>query len=281
MSAGVCGKRVGYEEIFGSSSPPQCSSVKKSRRSSYGSPNRSEIGFASDNSVSVLLQMFPALDPEVVERVFRNKNCKIEDAIECLGALSSGDIHGFGRDKSQNTDSAVSGNYCGVILDQNQATCSGMREETIEGKNCVNSTPSCGFSQDGMNWVDLFVNEMMNATDLDDARGRAAKLLEAFEQCISVQARVSEEMKHASLKEHLQNLLNDNQILKKAVAIQHERSLEQEEKTKGVQHLKNVLNQYQEKVQSLELNNYALKVHLQRAQESSSISGKFLPPDIF
>lgn len=51
-----------------------------------------------------------------MERVFRNNNGKIEDAIECLGALPSIDIHG--RDKSQSTESAEIGN-----CDQNQASC--------------------------------------------------------------------------------------------------------------------------------------------------------------
>lgn len=61
------------------------------------------------------------------------------------------------------------------------------------------------------------------------------------------------QLEHASLKEHLQSLLNDNQILKRAVAIQHERNLEHEERTKGVEQLKHVLSQYQEKVRSLEV----------------------------
>lgn len=48
-------------------------------------------------------------------------------------------------------------------------------------------------------------------------------------------------------------MLNDNQILKRAVAIQHERHLEQEEKDKEVQHLKLVISQYQEQVRNLEV----------------------------
>ncbi|KAI4349294.1 hypothetical protein L6164_009900 [Bauhinia variegata] len=279
MSAGICGKRVGYEEIFGSSSPPSCSSAKKSRWSSYESPSRFEPVSGSDDNISELLQMFPTLEPEVVERVFRDNYCKIEDATNCLGTLCSGHIHG--RDITQSHDSAVIGN-CDANVNQNQVTCCQRWEETSEAEKDTKATISSGYPTDGMKWVDLFVDEMMKATDLDDARGRAARILEAFEQCISVQTRASKELEHASLKVQLQNLLNDNQILKRAVAIQHERNLEQEEKIKGVQQLKHVLSQYQEKVRSLEMSNYALKVHLQRAQESSSISGQFHPhPDIF
>lgn len=58
MSAGVCGKRVGFEEICGSSSP---TSAKRSRCSTFGSLVRS----GSDDPVSFLLQMFPDVDPEV------------------------------------------------------------------------------------------------------------------------------------------------------------------------------------------------------------------------
>lgn len=52
MSAGVCGKRVCFEEIFGFSS-----AAKRSRISSFGS------GF--EDKISILIQMFPALNYEV------------------------------------------------------------------------------------------------------------------------------------------------------------------------------------------------------------------------
>lgn len=62
-----------------------------------------------------------------------------------------------------------------------------------------------------------------------------------------------EQLEHASLKEHLQSLLNDNQILKKAVSIQHERHLEQEQKEKEVELLKLVISQYQDQARNLEV----------------------------
>jgi uncharacterized protein (DUF3084 family) len=72
-----------------------------------------------------------------------------------------------------------------------------------------------------------------------------------------------EQLEHASLKEHLQSLLNDNQILKRAVSIQHERNLEHEDRIKGVEQLKHVLSQYQEQVRSLEVTFFELLVLLQ------------------
>ncbi|XP_010654304.1 uncharacterized protein LOC100247807 isoform X2 [Vitis vinifera] len=270
MSAGVCGKRVGFEEIFGSSS----TSSKRSRCSTFGSPVRSsDFGSGSDDSVSVLLQMFPNLDREMVETVLRTHNNKIEDAIESLHALSLGDT--IARNESQGLDSAMMGNNDTGPAQNGQTT-----EQKVEDVQDLKSMFEFGNAMDGSKWVDLFVHEMMNATDLSDARARAARILEAFEKNVVSHSMELKELEHASLKEHLQNFLRDNQILKRAVAIQHDRNLEQEERAREVQQLKDVIRQYQEQVRALELNNYTLKLHLQRAQGSSSIPGQF-HPDIF
>ncbi|XP_010253231.1 PREDICTED: uncharacterized protein LOC104594581 isoform X2 [Nelumbo nucifera] len=290
MSAGVCGKRLGFEEIFGSSTPT--SSAKRARCSSFGSPIRSaDFGFGSEDKVSLLLRMFPSMDREVVraeiffvlsflvvETVLNTHNHNIEDAIESLHALCLGSISA--KNEAQNLDpmviancptgfrSAHPGNESCQISEQETENLED-NNSTCEGKNAASGTA----------WIDIFVQEMMNATDLDDARGRAATILEAFERNVVAQARTLEE-EIASLRENLQSLLKDNQILKRAVAIQHERNLEQEEKVREVQQLKNLISQYQEQVRTLELNNYTLKLHLQRAQESSSIPGHF-HPDVF
>lgn len=268
MSAGICGKRVGFEEIFGSSS--STTSYSSAKRSRFGgSPFRSsEFGSGSEDSVSVLIRMFSNLNPELVESVLRNHNNKIEDAIESLHALSLGDV--TANNMSQRLDSTMNGNSMALPGGR-------MPEQKVEGIHDPESTFDSANTIEGSKWVDMFVHEMMNATDLDDARGRASRILEAFERTTISQSRVSDELEHASLKEHMQALLRDNQILKRAVAIQHERNSEQEEKTREVQQLKNVLCQYQEQLRNLELTNYSLKVHLQRAQESSSIPGKFHP----
>lgn len=41
---------------------------------------------------------------------------------------------------------------------------------------------------DGAEWVELFVREMMSANSVDDARARAAKVLEVLEKSISARA---------------------------------------------------------------------------------------------
>lgn len=55
------------------------------------------------------------------------------------------------------------------------------------------------------------------------------------------------------LKEQVEVLVRDNIILKRAVAIQHERQKENDEKNQEVQHLKQLLGQYQEQFRSLEV----------------------------
>ncbi|XVE76345.1 hypothetical protein DITRI_Ditri12bG0164800 [Diplodiscus trichospermus] len=255
MSAGVCGKRVGFEEIFGSS-------PKRFRCSSFESQNpSSDPGSRPD-------------DP-LITSTLRNHNNKIEDARESLNALSSSLEE---RNKPHNFDSARIGNCNDFPLDET-ATCSQMSERIVEDANNIKQKFDNGNAADSPKWVDLFVHEMMNATNINDARGRAARILEAFEGSITANKRAAEEMEYACLKEQLQSLLDNNQILRRAVAIQHERNLEQEGKEREVQHLKLTLNQYLEQVRTLELNNYTLRIHLQRAQESSTIQGQF-PPDI-
>lgn len=56
------------------------------------------------------------------------------------------------------------------------------------------------------------------------------------------------------LKEQIELLLRENSILKRAVSIQHERQKEYDDKTQEVQHLKQLVSQYQERIRTLEVN---------------------------
>lgn len=66
-----------------------------------------------------------------------------------------------------------------------------MAEEEVGDANTTIHVESM---TDGSKWVDLFVNEMMSAKDLDDARGRAARILEAFERSIIANSKASKEV---------------------------------------------------------------------------------------
>lgn len=55
------------------------------------------------------------------------------------------------------------------------------------------------------------------------------------------------------LKEQIEMILRDNAILKRAVAIQHERQKEYDVRNEEAQHLKRLIVQYQEELRTLEV----------------------------
>uniref|UniRef100_A0A0A9FRQ5 CUE domain-containing protein n=1 Tax=Arundo donax TaxID=35708 RepID=A0A0A9FRQ5_ARUDO len=128
-------------------------------------------------------------------------------------------------------------------------------------------------------WVEILVNEMVSASDTDDAKARASRVLEVFERSltsrIGAEALQSFRKENSVYKEQFEAVIRENTILKKAVAIQHERQKEHDERNQELQQLKQLVAQYQEQVRSLEVNNYALSMHLRQAQQGSSMPGHF------
>lgn len=264
MSAGICGKRVGFEDIFGSTSS-QSPSAKRSRCSPFGSPTRcSDLGFGYEDKLSILFRMFPSVDQKVVQSVLDSHDNRIDDAIKNLNALC---LSNDRAEEAINLSSAVLSNENGI----EGFTSSPVTEQTdlplLDEKSRL--------SLDGSAWVDLFVQEMQNASGWDDIRGRTTKFLEAFEKSVLAHSMSSKEEEIALLKEQLHCILRENSILKKGIQIQHERNLEQEEKLKEVPHLKHFISQCQEQIRKLEMDGYTLRIHLQRAQESNSMPSHF------
>lgn len=58
------------------------------------------------------------------------------------------------------------------------------------------------------------------------------------------------------LKEQIEALLRENVILKRAVAIQHERQKEHDERNQEVQQLKMLVTHYQEQLRTLEVDTH-------------------------
>nr|GMD75262.1 CUE domain-containing protein [Ipomoea batatas]GMD76938.1 CUE domain-containing protein [Ipomoea batatas]GMD82780.1 CUE domain-containing protein [Ipomoea batatas] len=98
---------------------------------------------------------------------------------------------------------------------------------------------------------------MTMASNIDDAKARASRALEVFEKSIyanaSETATQSFQQENLILKQQLEALLQENNILKRAVSIQHERQKEFEERGQEVNHLKQLLAQYQEQLRTLEV----------------------------
>ncbi|KAG6426047.1 hypothetical protein SASPL_110261 [Salvia splendens] len=269
MSAVVCGKRSFFEDDAAASSPASASppAYKKFRCSSSTSPVRFTYSPppVQTSSVDQLKALFPELEVQLLEKAMEESVEDLDLAIKKLNEF----CHGHVNDK------------IGTSAEEN-ATMEKVASQT-SGDSVPLQEPQTQ-NNPLADWVDLFVREMMNATSIDDARFRAASILESLEKAISSRASVEAAQnfhkENLTLKEHIEFLLRDNAILKRAVAIQHERQKENDEKSLEVQHVKQLLAQHQEQLRTLEANNYALTLRLQHAQLSNSFPGRF-HPDVF
>ncbi|CAA6670492.1 unnamed protein product [Spirodela intermedia] len=289
MSALVLGKRSScfFEDLHhhaaataAASTPPSASkkarfgssSFRFSPTSSAASPSTRDVVSSSFTGGSPtvlghLRSLFPDMDEQLLERVLEASGNDLDSAIKSLTELRLGPAKEHPHSVMSNPNE-----YDGAAVQPSaEAALVVVRQRGgAPGGRC--------------RWVEVLVREMMNAANVDDARARASAVLEVFEKSVAgrvtVNATGTLQKENAVLKEQLEGLLRDNEILKRAVAIQHERQKEFDEKTQELHHLKQLLAQYQEQLRTLEVNNYALSLHLKQAQQSSSIPGRF-HPDVF
>ncbi|KAL3511909.1 hypothetical protein ACH5RR_024626 [Cinchona calisaya] len=272
MSAIVCGKRSFFEDLQSpsptSSSPP---AAKKLRCFSSTSPVR--FLQPSPPQLPVLIDrlraVFPDMDTQILEKALEECGCDLDSAIERLNELRIGFAEG-------NIGSVVE---APVNTKTGPTSTGGEAAVSSEDASTESNLPI-----DGAQWVELFVKEMMDSTSIDDAKSRATRVLESLERSISARASAeaaqSFHKENVSLKVQIEVLLRENSILKRAVAIQHERQKEYDDRNQEEQQLKQLVAQYQEQLRTLEVNNYALTMHLQQAQQGNSIPGRF-HPDVF
>jgi len=123
------------------------------------------------------------------------------------------------------------------------------------------------------------VSEMAAASDMSDARARAAHVLQQFERQIQGQQKQSLSKELATLNAHVAELTRGNTILKKAVQIQNARLQEVADKDDQLAALQQTLGQYQERIRSLEISNYSLSLHLRQA--GSNPMPQHRHPDVF
>ncbi|XP_014515016.1 uncharacterized protein LOC106772902 [Vigna radiata var. radiata] len=259
MSAAVCGsKRSFFEEL-----PPSPPLSKRLRCSS------SPIRFPPLSLIDQLRPLFPHMDDLVLERALQECGNDIDAAIKRLNELCLGNTDG-----NENSEGSDGVNLVGGKLEDN-----GIASVPEDQPTLNNHLPA-----DGAEWIEFFVREMMVATSVDDARARAARMLEVLEKSISERARAEAtdalQKENLMLKEQIEALIKEKNSFKNAFRIQHERSADYEVKNQELQHLKQLVSQYQEQIRTLEVNNYALAMHLKQAQQSNPFTGHF-PPDIF
>ncbi|KAF3589161.1 hypothetical protein F2Q69_00028311 [Brassica cretica] len=249
MSAIVCGsKRSLFEDLSAASSSPPVS--KKLRRFSSSSPPR----FPSSFSLLLhhLAALFPEMDNQILERAIEECGDDLDSAIRSLNQL---------RLESADKNS-----------EESKVKRSG-KEEVL--------------NLDGTEWVELFVREMMNASDMKDAKDRASRALQALEKSIYARAgsdaamQSSLQQENSMLRQQLEAIVQENGLLKRAVVTQQKRQRETEDQSQELQRLRQMVTQYQEQLRTLEVNNYALTLHLKQAQQNnSSIPGRY-NPDVF
>lgn len=274
MSAIVCGKRTFFEEL--SSSPSVSKRVRFSSSPARTSPSRSSPSSVvlSSSLLDQLIALFPDMDEKVLERVLEESGDDLDLAIKSLNELRLGCAGNTLEGAASHSDIPHQANVHPEVT-------GGKQESFVEDQ----SATSNNWPADGAEWVELFVREMVSAANLDDARARAARALEALEKSICSRsgaeaAKNFQQQENVTLKEQVQLLLQENGILKRAVSIQHERQKEFDDKAQELQHLKQLVAQYQEQVRTLEVNNYALAMHLKQAQQGNSFPGGF-NPDVF
>ncbi|XP_060210067.1 uncharacterized protein LOC132636970 isoform X1 [Lycium barbarum] len=260
MSAILCGKRSYLFDDFQSS--------KRIRPTSF-SPSRSTC------AIDHLLMRFSDMDKLLVERALEECGDDLDSAIKRLNELrlGSGDNLRPVAGSSGATHEASS-----QFFTQGAATTNGQTTPA------VNSSAAKVVHMEATEWVELFVGEMMSASNIDDAKARASRALEVLEKSICAHATEatasSFQQENLMLKQQLEALIQENAILKRAVSIQHERQKEFEDRGNELNQLKQTVAQYQEQLRTLEVNNYALSMHLKQAEQSNSIPGRF-NPDIF
>ncbi|KAL3322278.1 hypothetical protein AABB24_039753 [Solanum stoloniferum] len=248
MAAIICRKRSFFEDLQ-SPSPISASSpvLKKLRSSSYST---SPIHF------NQLRALFPDIDSQLLEKALEESGNDLDAAIRSLHELCLGYSDGKSNTKEI-------GN--------------GMKPTIGPAAQSEDPSAENNFPADGAEWVDCFVREMMTATSIDDARARATRLLESLEKCISsragAEAAQNFHKENIMLKAQIEVLRKDDAILKRAVAIQHERQKVYDERSQEVQQLKQLIAQGKEQLRTLEINNYALKTQLRQAQQSNSLLG--------
>ncbi|KAI6689931.1 hypothetical protein NL676_026759 [Syzygium grande] len=201
------------------------------RRCSPSSSSPSPVRFSAPAAAHLdrLLQLFPHMEPQILERALVECGDDLQVAIGRLQELCLGpavDNGGFSEEPGVNADQG----------DRDDVDAPG--------------EPSANLPVDGAG---------------GQAGAEAAKSLQK---------------ENMMLKEQMEAVLRENTILKRAVAIQHERQKEHEDKNRELQHLKQLVSQYQEQLRVLEVNNYALLMHLRQAQQSNSFPGSY-PPDVF
>ncbi|KAJ0256723.1 Ubiquitin system component Cue [Hirschfeldia incana] len=250
MSAVYCGSKRSYFDD--TPSPPP-----SSKRFRCYSPSNSPTWSSSSSPSSSLDQLrtaFPHLDLTVLVKALEEHGSDLNAAMKSL--------------------------YAFVSAEEERAAAAANKEKTDAGGGAFTASPA---SAD--DWVSLLVREVTQSTGTDDAKVRAERVLQALEKTLSARAHEEAGKKFqeesVAVQQQVEALIKDNTVLKRAVAIQHERQKALEDANQQLEFCKQLIPQYQEKVRNLEVNNYALKLQLEQMEYGNTMMPQRFNPDVF
>ncbi|GIL65306.1 hypothetical protein Vafri_19115 [Volvox africanus] len=268
-------------------------------------------------TLSALLALFPGMDERTVSAVLSECGNNIDAAIRRLGELrlsvvedtqanvcaqasTPGATSGLQRPADESANPPGASNAAAAAAAANPGVASG--GDLLPAGGPVTADQ----------WLDLLVAEMSAATDMVNARQRAAGFLSQFESFVGRLVRQQQQAvggggsamdggngvmeaaaaaaaaaggsggpaAAAGLAARAAKLAEENAVLKKAVQIQHRQLQERAAQDGEVAHLRAQLAQCQEQVRTLQMNNYSLTLHLHKAT-SSGVLGEPRNPDVF
>lgn len=229
------------------------------------------------STVAAVKALFPGMDAKTVENVLAECGQDIDAAIQRLTQLKLG-----AEQQASANGSAAAANGS----QQQQQAQQKQQQDASTPAAAGAAAADTAVPQTADQWVDALVQEMAAAKDFTDARGRAGKLLQAFEQFVTARNKDQAGGDGASASAsaggaRLEEAVRENAILKRAVQIQNAKLQEVGAgKDQEVASLKQLLAQYQERMRHLELSNYSLALHLQKATDGQYQPAN-RPPDVF
>ncbi|XXG74011.1 hypothetical protein AAC387_Pa07g2839 [Persea americana] len=126
----------------------------------------------------------------------------------------------------------------------------------------------------GSEWVELLVSELTNSSDMDGSevmKACASRLLQVLKKTIAslpgAETAESFQQKENVLKEQIELFIGVINILK----------TQNDERSRKLQEMKQLVAIWHEELTRLEANNYALNMHLRQAQQRDPNPRSFLP----
>ncbi|GJP55373.1 hypothetical protein CLOM_g14338 [Closterium sp. NIES-68] len=289
------------------------------KRARWLQPSSASIGVGGRGGslaekVVLLRSMFGGVEEQVVHQVLEACNHDIDSAIQSLKGLRiiAADNAALTQAQPADPSAARAADQLSPASGQAQplqetlpgqaASASALELTAAEALAAAAAAAAAGggggregdgVPSSGAEWVELVVQEMMSAVDVADVRQKAATVLEQFEKEVRKRCEASAAAAAAgsgsvgasaglpqAAQHQMAALVKENAILKRAVAIQHERQREHQAREEELVQLKQALAHYQEQLRKLEVSNYALSLHLQKAQGTGTIPNRF-HPDVF